>query len=126
MIHFDYTVAGGPKSEGPKISGAPKGVWRAQNFVFTTVTDSLGSPEWSLCHFRSFSLSGFLVVEFWWCLKRRDPNESARQHVESPNVQIYGSWPAHDFVTISVITTVTDEELQTLGGTASNPQWKGE
>ena len=24
-------------------------------------------------HFRSFSLSGGLLVEFWWCLKRRDP-----------------------------------------------------
>ena len=27
----------------------------------------------SRSHFRSFSLSGGLLVEFWWCLKRRDP-----------------------------------------------------
>ena len=26
----------------------------------------------SRSHFRSFSLSGGLLVEFWWCLKRRD------------------------------------------------------
>ena len=27
----------------------------------------------SRSHFRSFSLSGGLLVEFWWCLKRLDP-----------------------------------------------------
>ena len=27
----------------------------------------------SRSHFRSFSFSGGLLVEFWWCLKRRDP-----------------------------------------------------
>ena len=30
----------------------------------------------SRSHFRSFSLSGGLLVEFWWCLKRQDPQMS--------------------------------------------------
>ena len=51
---------GGPKGGGPK--------GEAQNFLlfFLPLPFSL-----------SFSLSGSLVVEFWWCLKRRDPQMAA-------------------------------------------------
>ena len=37
---------------------------RAQHFAFFSL---------SLPHFRSFSFSVGLLVEFWWCLKRRNP-----------------------------------------------------
>ena len=38
----------------------------AQNFA-------LCFPSPASLHFRSFSLSGGLLVEFWWCLKHRGP-----------------------------------------------------
>ena len=45
-------------SAGPRSAGPPK----ISRFF------SLSRP-----HFRSFSLSGGLLVEIWWCLKRLDP-----------------------------------------------------
>ena len=54
--------SGGPKGGGPEGWG-PEG-WGAQNFALFFL---LPLP------FSMFFLSGGLLVEFWWCLKRRDP-----------------------------------------------------
>ena len=52
---------GSPKGGGSKGGGPKAG---AQNFALFSLSRS---------HFRSYSLSGGLIVEFWWCLKHRDP-----------------------------------------------------
>ena len=64
---------GAPKGRAPKggtpKGGAPKG--GAQNFALFFFSPL--PPPFSLF----FSVSGCLLVEFWWCLKRRSPHMCA-------------------------------------------------
>ena len=55
-----FPQGGVPKGGAPQ-GGAPKG-GEAQNFALFSVSRS---------HFLSFFPLGRLLVEFWWCLKRR-------------------------------------------------------
>ena len=98
----------GPRRVGPKrVGGAPKGGEpKISRFFFP-----FPPPFWSFC----VSL-GVLLVEFWWCLKRRGPEKCTfgvlglscassggpvwwgrrgfTRQPESPNVHILGSRPS--------------------------------
>ena len=62
---LDHTGWGAPKGGAPK-GGAPKGGTPKGRGPHVRAFFSLSCPR-----FRSFS--GGLLVECWWCLKRRDP-----------------------------------------------------
>ena len=61
---------GGPKGRAPQRGGSKGGGPKAGGPKFALFFPS-PAPIFAL--FLSLSLSGGLLVEIWWCLKRRDP-----------------------------------------------------
>ena len=56
-------MAGGPKSGASKGGGRNRGAWRSGGSK---------AEGRNIENVRSFSLSGGLLVEFWWCFRRRE------------------------------------------------------